>query len=87
VDVTAVEALGSESHVFFSVDAPPVSQVATAPLDEERAEDLIPEAGIRFVARVEPDQTPRTGERIRLSVKQSKIHFFDTDTGQALRHV
>ena len=47
-------------------------------------EDLLPEHGIRFVARVEPDQTPRTGERIRLAVKQSKLHLFAPDSGQAL---
>ncbi len=84
VNVTAVEALGSESHVFFTVDAPQVSEVAKAPLDEELPEDLLPEHGIRFVARVEPDQTPRTGERIRLAVKQSKLHFFAPDSGRAL---
>ncbi|HZD03687.1 MAG TPA: hypothetical protein VE173_02180, partial [Longimicrobiales bacterium] len=39
----------------------------------------------RFTARVNPDAAPRTGEEARLVVDTSKVHFFDKDTGVAIR--
>ena len=39
----------------------------------------------KMVARVNPDQAPNNGETTRLWVDTSKLHFFDMETGQAIR--
>ena len=89
IEVTAdvVEDLGSEAHVLFSVQAPPV-------LVEGVDED--PEAGAPiplvaaegtsvFTAAVDARTAARSGARVRLSVNPARFHFFDRDTGRAIR--
>jgi multiple sugar transport system ATP-binding protein len=89
IEVTAdvVEDLGSEAHVLFSVQAPPV-------LVEGVDED--PEAGAPiplvaaegtsvFTAAVDASTAARSGARVRLSVNPARFHFFDRDTGQVIR--
>jgi len=38
------------------------------------------------VARVGPDHPVRVGDRVRLAIDLSRIHFFDGESGAALRH-
>jgi multiple sugar transport system ATP-binding protein len=89
VEVTAdvVEDLGSEAHVLFTVEAPPI-------LVEGVDED--PEAGTPiplvaaegtsvFTAAVDARTAARSGARVRLSVNPERFHFFDRDTGQVIR--
>ena len=89
IEVTAdvVEDLGTEAHVLFTVDAPPV-------LVEGVDED--PEAGTPiplvaaegtsvFTAAVDARTAARAGETMRLSVNPARFHFFDRDTGRAIR--
>ena len=84
VDLSAVEALGTESHVFFAVDAPPVAAALEA-TDEELPEDVLTTGRARFVARLGPDAQPRVGDRFTLSVAAEKLHFFDASTHDSLR--
>jgi multiple sugar transport system ATP-binding protein len=83
VDVTAIEALGTEIHAFFSVDAPPVT-VARADVAEEEQEDLLAAGKARFVARLDPDARPHVGQPLTVGVDAAKLHFFDPATGAAL---
>jgi multiple sugar transport system ATP-binding protein len=82
-----VEDLGSEAHVLFTVDAPPV-------LVEGVAED--PEAGAPiplvaaegrsvFTAAVDARSAARPGRGVRLSVHPDRFHFFDRETGTVIR--
>jgi multiple sugar transport system ATP-binding protein len=82
-----VEDLGSEAHVLFTVDAPPV-------LVEGVAED--PEAGAPiplvaaegrsvFTAAVDARSAARPGRGVRLSVHPDRFHFFDRETGEVIR--
>ena len=85
VEVTpaVVEELGSEAHVFFPVDAPPV----TAEILERSAEDeatLLPESKALFAARVGPATHARVGAPIRLAVDPARLHFFDSLSGARL---
>jgi multiple sugar transport system ATP-binding protein len=84
-DVHVVEALGSESHVFFAIDAPSASGGALAAVTGE-AEGLLSDDGTHNgVARVDPRFGVRSGERVTFAVDTSRLHFFDPDTGNAIR--
>jgi multiple sugar transport system ATP-binding protein len=81
-DISLVEALGSELQVHFSIDARRV-------LPEESAAELPPEQSALAntgagVARVGPHVPARSGERMRFTVDESAMHFFDPDTGSAI---
>ena len=39
----------------------------------------------QFVARLEPQEAPKMGQKIDLAFKTEQMHFFDIETGQALR--
>ena len=77
-----VEELGSEVHLFFPLDAPPV----TADILEKAVDDtaLLPDSKTLFAARVDPSTLARVGVPLELSVNASKLHFFDPETGERL---
>ena len=81
IDVAAVENLGTESHVFFGVDAPPVG-VATHRVSDDAPS--IVEHGSVFVARLTADDVVTPGQPLILSVDQRRIYLFDADTGDTL---
>ena len=89
IEVTAdvVEDLGSEAHVLFSVQAPPV---LVEGVDEDpEAGGPIPlvaaEGTSVFTAAVDARTAARSGARVRLSINPARFHFFDRDTGQVIR--
>jgi multiple sugar transport system ATP-binding protein len=83
VDVQVVEDLGADTHVIFSVDAPPVdvSEVREAAGDEEV---LLPTDRASFTARVDPQTSARVGSTLRLTVDPSRFHYFEPSTGLRL---
>jgi multiple sugar transport system ATP-binding protein len=81
VVVAAVENLGTESHIFFGVDAPPIG-VATHRLTEDAPS--IVDANSIFIARLGPDEVVTTGQALTLSVDARRIYLFDADTGATL---
>ena len=90
IEVTAdvTEELGSEVNVLFTVDAPPVGveevmEAADEPVEE--AVFLLEENRAVFCARVDARTHARPGERVRLSVDPRRFHFFDPETGLAVR--
>jgi multiple sugar transport system ATP-binding protein len=80
VDVEVLEELGSDAHVFFHVDAPPM----TAEVLESASEDLLQADRALFTARVDTRTSARVGAPISLAVDPGRFHFFDPDTGDAL---
>jgi multiple sugar transport system ATP-binding protein len=81
VDVSVVEELGSDAHVFFQVDAPPI----TAEVLESASDGaLLPSNQALFTARVDARCTARVGERVQLAVDPARFHFFDPETGDRL---
>jgi multiple sugar transport system ATP-binding protein len=83
-DVRAVERLGSELHVFFSIDALPAGAAAGG----GSAAVADPEAGLPGVAhngvvRLGPRVEVRPGARITLRVDPARLYFFDPVTGEA----
>jgi multiple sugar transport system ATP-binding protein len=89
-DVQLVELLGSEVLVHFGTGARPVisEDVRDAIDDAEVFAELehAAESGTQqFVARLEPHEAPKMGQKIDLAFKTEQMHFFDIETGQALR--
>jgi multiple sugar transport system ATP-binding protein len=81
------EDLGTEVHVLFTVEAPPV-QVEGVQNDPEAAEAPIPlvaaEGTCVFTAAVDARTAARPGHPVRLSLNPARFHFFDRDTGKAI---
>ena len=90
IDVTVdiKEDMGAEVYLHFAVDAPGVKAEELREIvgDEalEAAEEQTHHHGSPFIARVERGTTAREGERTRLYVDTSRLHFFDVATGESL---
>jgi multiple sugar transport system ATP-binding protein len=82
------EALGSEIHVIFSIDAPPVEHKDIADLAPEKEEEgaaiSLHEGKSLWTARVNARSQVRAGDRIELGVDTRNLHFFDPDSGLAI---
>jgi multiple sugar transport system ATP-binding protein len=83
-EVTVLEELGSDAHVYFSVDAPRVSseEVAEA-ADGEEAMLLVDEKTL-FNARLDTRTSARVGQTVELAVDPGRFHFFDPQTRSTL---
>jgi multiple sugar transport system ATP-binding protein len=82
VVVEVVEELGSDAHVFFHVDAPPITGEALEAREDDAT--LLAEDRALFTARVDERTTARPGARAALTVDASRFHFFDRATGASL---
>jgi len=82
-----VEDLGTEIHVIFAVDAPPVvTGVTEAALGEEEVTALDPGGADRatFTASLDPRSGVRARRPLRLAVDPGAFHFFDPESGLAI---
>jgi multiple sugar transport system ATP-binding protein len=78
-DARVVEVLGSEQHVYFSVDATPAGGGG-----ESDQEGLLAASAPNGVARLDPRAAVRAGTRVTFAVDAARLHFFDPDTGKAI---
>jgi multiple sugar transport system ATP-binding protein len=87
VEAAVVEELGSSTHVLFTIEAPPVDleAVRAASDERERATLLATDRRALFTAEVAEGTGVRPGDRIRLAVDPTRLHFFDRETGETLR--
>ena len=82
--VDLVEALGSELLVHFAINAKRVQAEGVQDADEdERLGGRLDVQG-EGVARLHPHLSVKAGDRLRLSVDTSRIHFFDPVSGAAI---
>jgi multiple sugar transport system ATP-binding protein len=88
VAVDIKEDMGAEVYLHFAVDAPPVTAEELREIvgDEalEAADEQTHHHGSPFVARVERGAQVREGEKARLAVDTSRLHFFDLQSGESL---
>jgi multiple sugar transport system ATP-binding protein len=87
VTVELREELGAEVNAHCTVGAPPVqvAGVAIGDTEPDAAEiEEVPQIPA-LVARLDPRTGVREGERARVHVDLSSLHFFDPDTGDSLR--
>jgi multiple sugar transport system ATP-binding protein len=89
IEVTAsvLELLGSEVHVIFPVNAPPVQteETRSAQDTDDEAKLLADDTRALFTAAIDPRTRARQGESVRLTVNPARFHFFDPGTGTSLR--
>jgi multiple sugar transport system ATP-binding protein len=91
VMVEVREAMGSEVYAHFKVDAPPVltedtrDLAADKGLDDLELEGQADNGSAMFVARLNPRTTAVRGRPMELEVDVRRLHFFDVETGQAIR--
>ena len=81
VRVEVLEELGSDAHVFFLIDAPPM----TAEVLESASESaLLAVDRALFTARVDARTEATVGGTLELAVDAARFHFFDPQTGERL---
>jgi multiple sugar transport system ATP-binding protein len=82
------EALGSEIHVIFVIDAPSVQHQDVTDLGAQDEEDQsampMRQGKSLWTARVNARSSVRAGDRIELGVDTRNLHFFDPDSGLAI---
>ena len=88
VRAEVVEELGSETHVIFMIDAPPVSAEAVLAAadasDESEGKLFVDERRAALTARVDGRRSVSVGEEIELAIDHASLHAFDPSTGLAL---
>jgi multiple sugar transport system ATP-binding protein len=86
IKVGLVEQLGSEAFIHFVKPSPPV---ITPDIRELLADQGTDPASLgdetKFTARVNPDHAAVPGSDAKLVVETGKLHFFDKETGEAIR--
>jgi multiple sugar transport system ATP-binding protein len=91
VTVGVTEELGTEIHVIFTIDAPPVEHAAissAAERYEEEDEAVAALAGGKslWTARVSSRSGARSGQPLELAVDTTRLHFFDPASGESIGH-
>jgi multiple sugar transport system ATP-binding protein len=92
IPVTAgvTEELGSEVHVIFTIDAPPVDHPSISDAargdGEEDDEAVTALAGGKslWTARVSSRSAAKPGASLELGIDTRRLHFFDPDSGLAI---
>jgi multiple sugar transport system ATP-binding protein len=91
-NVRATEALGSEVLVHLEVQAPPVvteeirevaGDVDAAALQMLESEALRQRTVV--IARLETQTRPDPEDRLEVAIELGRLHFFDLETGLAIR--
>jgi len=82
--VELVEALGSGQQAYFHVDADPVRPPGTHGAGpEDNGDEGIAQPNL--IAHYPPRVDLRLGSRVKVAVDPGSLHFFDEETGAALR--
>jgi multiple sugar transport system ATP-binding protein len=81
VQVAVLEELGSDAHIFFEVDAAPITAEV---LESVTDGGLLPTERALFTARVDARTSARVGGPIELAVDPARFHFFDPASGLRL---
>ncbi len=91
VTTNVTEELGSEIHVIFTIDAPPVEHASITEAsasddgDDETVAALIGGKTL-WTARVSARSRVRPGQPIDLAVDTHNLQFFDPDSGLSIGH-
>jgi multiple sugar transport system ATP-binding protein len=85
------EELGSEVHVIFTIDAPPVEHASLASAAEHHDEEDDTVAALAggkslWTARVSARSAARPGAPLELALDTSRLHFFDPSSGESIGH-
>jgi multiple sugar transport system ATP-binding protein len=89
VTSSVTEELGSEMHVIFAIDAPPVQHASIAEARSDDGEDdAIPLADNKtlWTARVAARSSIKPGSAANLAVDTGNVQFFDAASGLSIGH-
>jgi multiple sugar transport system ATP-binding protein len=91
VTANVTEELGSEIHVIFALDAPPIqhpsiSDAVTGDDDVDEATTMLAGGKSLWTARVAARSRVRSGQPIELAVNTANLQFFDPTTGLSIGH-
>ena len=91
VTVGVTEELGTEIHVIFTIDAPPVEHASIASAAEHHDEEDDTVAALAggkslWTARVSARSAVRPGQPLELAVDTRSLHFFDPASGETIGH-
>jgi multiple sugar transport system ATP-binding protein len=89
ITATVTEELGSEKHILFSLDAPPVQHDSLAAAETASAdEDMMPVTGDKAIwtARAAARSSIWPGQQAELAVDTSGLQFFDPESGLSIGH-
>ncbi len=89
VTANVTEELGSEIHVIFTLDAPPmqhpsISDAVAGDDDVDEAATMLAGGKSLWTARVAARSRVRPGQQIELAVNTANLQFFDPGTGLAI---
>jgi len=91
VTTSVTEELGTEIHVIFTIDAPPVEHASltkAADRDDDDDESVAALMGGKslWTARVSARSRVRPGQAIELAVDTHHLHFFDPNSALSIGH-
>jgi len=91
VTANVTEELGSEIHVIFTLDAPPIqhpsiSDAVAGDDDADEAATMLAGGKSLWTARVAARSRVRSGQPIKLAVNTANLQFFDPTTGLSIGH-
>jgi ABC-type sugar transport system ATPase subunit len=91
VTTSVTEELGTEIHVIFTIDAPPVEHASltkAADRDDDDDESVAALMGGKslWTARVSARSRVRPGQAVELAVDTNHLHFFDPNSGLSIGH-
>jgi multiple sugar transport system ATP-binding protein len=91
VHTSVTEELGTEIHVIFTIDAPPVEHASlTKAADREDDDDASVAALVGgkslWTGRVSARSGVKPGRDVELAVDTHHLHFFDPNTGLSIGH-
>ena len=85
VEITLLEQLGSDSYIHFYKDIKPVQTEAIEEILADEGEDIsVLGTETKFIARINPNATVEEGQKIKLKIDPTKLHYFDPETGLAI---
>ena len=86
IEVSLLEQLGSDTYVHFYKDIKPVQTEAIEEILADEGEDIsVLGNETKFIARINPNSTVEEGQKINLALDPTKLHYFDPDTGLAIK--
>jgi len=86
IEVSLLEQLGSDTYVHFYKDIKPVQTEAIEEILADEGEDIsVLGDETKFIARINPNSTVEEGQKINLAIDPTKLHYFDPDSGLAIK--
>jgi multiple sugar transport system ATP-binding protein len=82
-DVRLVEVLGSEQHVYFTIDATPAGGTAGGGEGESAQAGTLAASAPNGVARVDPGSGVRPGGRVTFAVDPARLYFLESEQDPA----